>query len=334
MNPEEVKIAQKRIERYIVKTPILKSEVLNELLQSDLYFKFEGAQRVGNVKTRGALNGILALMEQTRNIKKIVAYSSGNHAQAVAWCAKVLGLKATIFMPSFVSKVKIAMTRIYGAELILTEEREEAEELAKALAREKGCFLISPYDNDDVVAGQGTAVYEAWVERINYDGVFMACGGGGLVSGSYLATQLFSKTAKVFAAEPLIANDAAQSYKSGIIYRFKETPKTISDGARTLGITERTFSYIKKLNGIYEISEEEIIYWTQWMMNLLKVVVEPTSALGMAAAYKWIQEGNVEKKILVIISGSNIDQATYKKIWEKDYLSEIPSFKPRELALS
>lgn len=323
MESSIVKTAYNRIKKYINKTPLLQSEMINLKLASKIYFKFEGMQKVGAFKARGAINTLLHLKEQNQLPENIVAYSSGNHAQAVAWAAQQLGIKATIIIPSLASPIKIAATKSYGAEVILTKERQEAEDLAHE--KSKNSFLLPPYDHDDVIAGQGTAALEAWEEEGDYDAVFAPCGGGGLISGTYLATQLFSENTKIYAAEPQIANDAAQSFKMGTIRRFSTSPMTIADGARTLSISERTFQYIKKLSGFYEIPEKEIIYWTQWLTHLLKINLEPTSALGMAAAYKWIQEGNRNKRILIIVSGANMDSDTYMKIWENNYLEDIPA---------
>lgn len=323
MDPTAVTQAYHRIKNHIHTTPLLQNTFLNERLQSQFYFKFEGAQKIGAFKARGALNTLLKLKEQNALPREVVAFSSGNHAQAVAWAAKQLGIKATIIMPKMVSKIKLAATRSYGAEVILTQERQEAEDLA--YEKSKTHFLIPPYDHDDVIAGQGTAALEAWMSEGNFDAVFAPCGGGGLISGTYLATRLFSDTAQVFAAEPQIANDASQSYRLGHIKRFDTTPMTIADGARTLGVSERTFQYIKKLSGFYEITEEQIIYWTQWLTHLLKINVEPTSALGLAGAYQWIKQDNQHKKILIILSGGNIDPTTYLNLWEQDCLSAVPN---------
>ncbi|OYZ38352.1 MAG: serine/threonine dehydratase [Alphaproteobacteria bacterium 16-39-46] len=322
MTPDVVTQAYNRIKDFINRTPLLESETLNERLKSRIYFKFEGMQKVGAFKARGALNTLLHLKEQNALPKEVVAYSSGNHAQAVAWAAKQLGIKATVIVPSVASKVKIAATKAYGAEVIVTKERQEAEDLAHE--KSKTCFLLPPYDHDDVIAGQGTVALEAWMEEGNFDAIFAPCGGGGLISGTYLASCLFSKSVKVYACEPQIANDAAESYKTGCIKRFETTPMTIADGTRTLGISERTFQYIKKLAGFYEISEEEIVYWTQWLTHLLKINLEPTCALGMAGAYSWIKRGNYNKKILVIVSGGNMDPSTYLKIWENSHLESMP----------
>jgi threonine dehydratase len=324
MNPNVVTMAHDRIKNYIIHTPLLRSSILNERLKSSIYFKFEGMQKVGAFKARGALNTLLHLKEQNMLPKKVVAYSSGNQAQAVAWAAQQTGIKATIFVPAIASPIKLAATKSYGAEVIITQERQEAEDLAHDMSL-NGCFLLPPYDHDDVIAGQGTAALEAWIKEGDFDVAFAPCGGGGLISGTYLATKLFSDSAKIYACEPLLANDAAISYRTNKITRLPMSPMTIADGTRTLSISERTFQYIKKLNGFYEITEEDIIYWTQMLTNFLKVNVEPTCALGMAGAFQWIKEGNTGKKILVIISGGNIDPSLYLKIWEKSFLDYMPT---------
>lgn len=325
MKPEAIEAAYKRLKPHINRTPILQSRLLDRFLGCEIFFKYEGAQKIGAFKARGALNTLLALKEKKALPKFVVAYSSGNHAQAVAWAAKQLGAKAAIYIPSGSSKVKIAATKAYGAEVVVTKTRQEAESKAKNRAEKEKAFLLPPYDHDDVIAGQGTAALEAWEDLKKLDAVFAPCGGGGLISGTYLATRLFSADAEVYAAEPKIANDAARSFASGKIYKFNDTPKTIADGVRTLSVSPRTFHFIRQLDGFFEISEEEILYWSQWLMHLLKVTVEPTSALGMAAAHKWIREGNKKKRILIILSGANIDSDTYGKIWSKDYLTKLPA---------
>lgn len=325
MTPAAVEAAQKRLAHHVAHTPILRSHLLDRFLNAEIFFKYEGAQKVGAFKARGALNALLHLKEQKKMPLEVVAYSSGNHAQAVAWAARQMGIKATVVVPAGASKVKIAATKAYGAEVIIAKSRAEAEEIAADRANVAGSFLLPPYDHDDVIAGQGTAALEAWQDEGKFDAVFAPCGGGGLISGTFLATRLFSDKAEVYAAEPAIANDAARSYASGKIFRFQDAPKTIADGARTLSISERTFHYIDQLDGFYEISEEDILYWSQWLMHLLKVTVEPTAALGMAAAHKWIAEGNRGKRILIILSGANLDSDTYAKIWAQDQLTKLPA---------
>ncbi len=316
LNPIEIEKAYKRISPYIIKTPILESEFLNNISGSRILFKFEGLQRTGAFKVRGALNTIISLKELNNLPEHVTAFSSGNHAQAVAYAAKLFGIKATIFIPEFCSKYKIEATRSYGAEVILTKSRAEAEEKVKGL-QEQGAYLIAPFDNDMVIAGQGTSCYEVLNDDIKPDAIFATCGGGGWTSGSYLAKELLSPSSKMFSCEPLMANDAAISYKTGKIFSYDIAPETIADGARTPKISDRTFEYIKKFDGFFEIPEEEILHWTRELFLNLKVTVEPTSAVAMAGAYRWIEENNLKDKIiLVLLSGGNIDADTYKKIWE------------------
>ncbi|MDE1151670.1 MAG: serine/threonine dehydratase [Micavibrio sp.] len=330
MKPQAVEIAATRLKSHITRTPILRSRLLDRFLGCEIHFKNEGAQKVGAFKARGALNTLLALKERKQTPLEVVAYSSGNHAQAVAWASRHLGIKSTIIIPAGASRVKIAATRAYGAEVVIARSRAEAEDMAKSRAGVDGSFLLPPYDHDDVIAGQGTAALEAWEdlkggEGGSYDAVFAPCGGGGLLSGTFLATRIFSAETKIFAAEPAMANDAARSYNTGKIFRFNDAPKTIADGARTLSVSDRTFHYLDQLDGFYEISEADILYWSQWMMHLLKVTVEPTAALGMAAAHQWLREGNRDKKILVMLSGANLDSDTYAAIWAEDHLSRLPA---------
>jgi threonine dehydratase len=321
MKPEVIAATHARLQPHLVRTPLLTSADLNQFLFCKIYFKYEGQQITGAFKSRGVLNALLKLKEQNQLPAHVVAFSSGNHAQAVAWAAKLLGIKATIFIPEDASPFKIAATKSHGAEVIITPDRQTAE--AQAVEFAKDAFLLPPYDHDDIIAGQGTAAFEAWQDEGGFDVVFAPCGGGGLISGTLLATRHFSKDAKVFGAEPLLANDAAQSLKSGMIQRLTSSPNTIADGARTLAVSPRTFQYIQQLDSILEINEEEIVYWTQWLTHLLQVRVEPTSALGMAAAYNWHCAGNYGK-ILIILSGSNMDEKTEQQIWQQDFLSQKP----------
>ena len=322
INPQQIQLAHERIKPYIKRTPILTSEYLNNKFGANFYFKFEGVQKTGAIKLRGALNVLLKLKEQNQLPQKVCAFSSGNHSQGVAYAAKLLGIKAKIFMPEFASKTKIQATKSYGAEVIITQTRQQAEaKVAEEAAQ--GAYFIHPYDNDDLICGQGTSCFEALSDMaVKPDAIFCSVGGGGWISGSYLATQLLCPTAKVFGAEPEIANDAAQSFKSGNIVKLADSPKTIADGVRTLAVSERTFEYIKKLEDIIEVSEENIIYNTQWLFNLLKITVEPTSAMAFAAAVQQIKadEKLNNKNILILLSGGNIDSETHQKVWEGDYL--------------
>jgi threo-3-hydroxy-L-aspartate ammonia-lyase len=316
---DDIRAALSRIAPHIYRTPLLESSLLNGWLGHEIIFKAEGLQKIGAFKTRGALNALLSLKERGKLTSRVVAYSSGNHAQAVAYGASLLGIHATVVMPKFVSQVKQNATRDYGAELILTDTRPEAEALALKLAAE-GAYFIHPSDDDAVIAGQGTAALEALEDGANPDAVFAACGGGGLLAGTYLAAE----NIQVFGAEPKMANDAAQSLRAGRIIGFDKSPMSIADGARTLRISERTYHYLKKLAGFYEIEERDIIYWTQWLTHLLKIQVEPTAALSMAAAHQWLKTQKERKRVLVILSGANLDAATERAIWQESFLTQLP----------
>lgn len=325
MQPDVVEKAYKRISNHIKKTPIITSSILNNWLGHEILFKIEGFQKGGSFKTRGALNALLSLKEQNKLPKKVVGFSSGNHAQAVAIAATRLGIEATLFLPSFTSKVKQQASKSYGAEIILTETRQEAERKAKEMVENEGAYYLPPYDNDMVISGQGTSAYEAYKDGVKADAVFATCGGGGWLSGTLLATKLLSPDTKIFGAEPLNANDAARSYKTGEIFRFENSPYTIADGGRALCVSERTFHYIKQVDGFYEVSEEDIIYWTQWLNHILKVVVEPTSAVAMGGVIQWLKTQGSKRKVLVMLSGGNIAPEYHLKIWANDYFEKLPT---------
>ncbi|MEH6446262.1 MAG: serine/threonine dehydratase [Oceanospirillaceae bacterium] len=318
LNPEAIIQADKRIKPYIEKTPVLSNSYLNDLIGADLFFKCEGLQTTGAFKLRGALNALLTLKDEGRLPKHVVAFSSGNHAQAVAYACKTLGTKATIFISESSSDFKIEATRGYGAEVILTKTKAQAEERAIEMHK-SGVFFLPPFDNDDVILGQGTSCYEALLDGLSPDVIIAPIGGGGLISGTYLAAQLLSPSSAVIGAEPKQGNDAFQSLKTGKIVRWSDAPNTIADGARTLSISERTFAYIKQLDGIIEAEEEDILYWTKMLFLHLKVTVEPTSAVAMAVCSKWLKTQTTEnrKSMLIILSGGNIDLKTYENIWGK-----------------
>jgi threonine dehydratase len=176
-----------------------------------------------------------------------------------------------------------------------------------------------------VLAGQGTACFEAIEDSGIPDAVFATCGGGGLLSGTYLAAKLLAPLAKVYGAEPKMANDASQSVRAGHIVRLPDTPKTIADGATSLSVAERTFAYLKQLAGIIEVEEDAMLYWSQWLAHLLKTPVEPTSAASMQAAADWLAGRQDKKTVLIILSGGNIAPDMYRQIWERDRLGEIPA---------
>ena len=323
LSPADIKKSYNRIQNHITKTPILTNQILNQKLGAEIYFKCENFQITGSFKLRGAINKILKYKEENGFFpQKIVAISSGNHAQAIAYLAKEFGVKALIYMDKNVSSYKIKIAKNYGAKVILTKTKKETGILAQKKI-EEGYLYIHPSNDDDIICGQGTACLEA-IEQIgnDIDAVFAPCGGGGLIAGSYLACQNLISKPKIFATEPLLANDTSISFKTGKIYNFEKAPKTIADGARTLQPSLAAFSYIKKLDGVYEITESEIIRWTQIISSSLKIFVEPTSALALAGCYQFLQTTKPITKptILIILSGGNMSQETAQLVWKKNYL--------------
>jgi threonine dehydratase len=326
LSPEDIIIAHKRIKNYLHTTPIYKSSILNQMLGNhNIYFKMECFQKIGAFKARGAFNKIIHLIEKNKKPDHIVAVSSGNHAQGIALACKTFDIKATIFMNKSVSPLKIKATKSYGAEVILVNSNQEADQKATE-AEKNGAYFIHPFDDDQIIAGQGTVAYEALLElnEVNIDAIFAPCGGGGLLSGSLLASKIFKHKIEIIGGEPANCNDAAISLKNDKLHIFEDLPPSIADAIRTLSISEKTFLHLKNISEIIEISEDEIIYWTQWLQHLLKATAEPCSGVAMSAAHKWLEKQTKQKNILVIISGGNISQETYKEIWKNNYLDLEP----------
>ena len=325
IKPESIIEAHNRIKPYLHNTPIVSSQTLNSFLGHEIFFKLECQQKIGAFKSRGAFNKLLYLQEQGKLPKHVVAVSSGNHAQGIGLASKTLGVKATIFMNKSVSPLKIQAAKSYGAEVILVNSNQEADNRAEQ-AEKDGAYFVHPFDDDEIIAGQGTVCYEALQQVKDINAVFAPCGGGGLLSGSFLASKLFADNIKIYGGEPENCNDAAISLRQQKLHIFDTLPITIADGIRTLSISEKTFAYLKKSKGIIEVREEDIIYWTQWLQHLLKVLCEPCSGVAMAACYKWLKSNmfKQKQKILIIISGGNIATETQQIIWKKDYLCDIP----------
>lgn len=304
----DVLLAHKRITKYINKTPIFTSPKLNAEFGAQVFFKMENEQKTGSFKARGAFNAILAYQEKYGELpKRVVAQSSGNHAQAIAYACKKLGLEALVYMAANTSSFKVEATKALGAKVILCEKRADANRLAEEKEQE-GYYFIHPSANKDVILGQATSALEALEEIGEVSAIFAPCGGGGLIAGCYLAAKTLSPKAKILGCEPLNANDAAISIRDNKIFHFENSPNTIADGARTLAVSELCFAYLKKLDGILEISEEEIIFWQNKFIEVYGKKIEPTSGLGIAGVAKFLEKNkNLENpKILVIISGGNI----------------------------
>jgi len=323
----DIEIAYKRIKPFIQHTPVLQSALLNQWLGHNIYFKAECLQTTGAFKLRGATNFIAKLAEKNTLPNTFIANSSGNHAQAVAYAARHFKVPACIYSASNISSVKAAATQHYGAQLKLFENRTLADQAVFEESQREGVIWIPPFNHPDIIAGQGTATYEALKQVDNIDAVFAPCGGGGLVSGSKICAKAINKDIAVIGAEPLAANDAAQSIRQGHIVSLSKSPNTLADGAATPSVGEHTFPHLQALDGFYEINEADIVYWTQWLQHLLKLHIEPTCAMTMQAVIEWTKEQkpSTRQNYLVIISGGNISAQSMAKVWEKNCLDSSPS---------
>jgi threonine dehydratase len=287
------------------RTPILTSKLINNFCKAELYFKCENFQKTGSFKIRGATNSILQLTEQEKK-NGVVAHSSGNHAQALAFAAKQNNIKSFIVMPKNAPLVKINAVRDYGAEIIFCEPTLEARESeTNDIIKEKGAKLIHPYDYFYTIAGQGTCAKELFEDVENLDYLITPIGGGGLMSGSLISRNGLNTHCKVIGAEPEGADDAFLSLKSGYIVKNKKT-NTICDGLLT-NLSDLTFEIISKnIDDIYCVTDDDVIEAQTLIIQRMKIIVEPSSATTLAVVLKNknIFEG---KKIGLILTGGNVD---------------------------
>ena len=305
---EEIQAAKERLHGHANVTPVHTSRTLNNLLKAEVFFKCENFQRVGAFKFRGAFNAISQLSEEEKN-RGVIAYSSGNHAQAVALVGQLLGLKTTIVMPSNAPKTKLAATREYGATIVQYDpETETREVVAKDMLDRNGYTLIPPFDHKDVIAGQGTAALEMFEKVGDLDMLLVPCGGGGLLSGSAISARGMSPDCRVVGIEPELADDATRSFYSGTLHSV-ENPPTIADGTRTASLGNLTFPLVLEyVNEMKTVPEEAIIEAVKFLFFRMKLVVEPSGALGLAALLS--QSVIAKGRVGVIVSGGNIDAAT------------------------
>ncbi|KVZ09641.1 threo-3-hydroxy-L-aspartate ammonia-lyase [Burkholderia stagnalis] len=302
----DVAAAAARLEGHAHRTPVMTSRTINEELGAQVFFKCENLQRMGAFKFRGAFNALSRFTgEQRRN--GVVAFSSGNHAQAIALSARLLGMPATIVMPSDAPAAKVEATRGYGGNVVMYDRyTEDREQIGRDLAERHGLTLVPPYDHPDVIAGQGTAAAELYAEVGPLDALFMPLGGGGLLSGSALATRELSPATRLYGVEPEAGNDAQQSFRSGKIVHI-DTPKTIADGAQTQHLGNLTFPIIRRdVDDILTASDAQLIDCMRFFALRMKIIVEPTGCLGLAAA-RQMKEQLAGKRVGVIISGGNVD---------------------------
>ncbi|MVW63235.1 threo-3-hydroxy-L-aspartate ammonia-lyase [Massilia sp. NEAU-DD11] len=305
---DDVVQAASRIAGAANRTPVLTSRTVDEAFGAQVFFKCENMQRMGAFKFRGACNALMKFSPEQRRAG-VVAFSSGNHAQAIALSAKLLGIPATIVMPQDAPAAKVAATRGYGGNVVMYDRyTEDREQIGRDLAQKHGLTLIPPYDHPDVIAGQGTAAKELFEEVGPLDAFFVCLGGGGLLSGSALATRALSPSCRLYGVEPEAGNDGQQSFRSGAIVHI-DTPQTIADGAQTQHLGNITFPIIRRdVDDILTATDDELVQCMRFFAERMKIVVEPTGCLGFAAARR-MQDELRGKKVGILVSGGNIDLA-------------------------
>ena len=306
VNYEDVVAAARRLRGVAHRTPVLRSRSFDEHCGATVFFKCESFQRTGAFKFRGAYNA-LARLSQDLKTRGVVAYSSGNHAQATALAGKLLEIPVTIVMPDDAAQVKVAATRGYGAEVIsYNPHTERREELGAALADERGLVVVPPFDHPDIVAGQGTAAIELLQETGDLDVLLTPCGGGGLLSGCAIVAAGSVPGCRVVGVEPEAGDDANRSFRSGKLEHV-EYPNTIADGARTLSLGEITFPIVRsKVADMATVSDEALVRAMQFLFERLKIVVEPTGALAAAAVLEHVVDVH-DLRVGVVLSGGNVD---------------------------
>jgi threonine dehydratase len=306
----DVRAAAERIRGHAHRTPVITSRTVDEELGASVFFKCENLQRMGAFKFRGAFNALSRFDERQRRAG-VVAFSSGNHAQAIALSARILGIPATIVMPQDAPEAKIAATRGYGGNVVLYDRyREDREQIGRDLAQRHGMTLIPPYNHADVIAGQGTAALELFEEVGALDALFVPLGGGGLLSGSALAARELAPDCKLYGVEPATGNDAQQSFRSGSIVHI-DTPQTIADGAQTQHLGDITFAIIRRdVDDVLTASDAELVDCMRFAAARMKLVFEPTGCLGFAAARR-MRDALAGKRVGVIVSGGNVDLARF-----------------------
>ena len=307
---DDVVAAAQRIEGHAHRTPVLTSRTVDDEFGARVFFKAENLQRMGAFKFRGAFNA-LSRFDAAQRRAGVVAFSSGNHAQAVALSARLLGMPATIVMPQDAPAAKVAATRGYGGQVVLYDRyREDREQIGRDLAERHGLTLIPPYDHADVISGQGTAAKELFDEVGPLDALFVCLGGGGLLSGSALATRALSPECRLYGVEPEAGNDGQRSFRSGAIVHI-DTPKTIADGAQTQQLGQITFPIIRRdVTDIFTARDAQLVEAMRFFAERMKIIVEPTGCLGFAAA-RAMKDSLKGQRVGVLISGGNVDLARF-----------------------
>ncbi len=301
----DIKSTHERIKPFIHRTPVLTSRLLNEIFGCEMFFKCENFQKTGSFKFRGATNAILQLTEEQKKWG-VITHSSGNHAGALALAASMNGVKPYIVMPENAPAVKVNAVKGYGAEITFCKPTlQSREETARIIIEKTGAVLVHPYDNYNVICGQGTAAVELLEDVNDLEIIVAPVGGGGLLSGTSTAARAINSKIKIMGAEPLNANDAWKSFTSGVLTP-SVNPLTIADGLLT-SLSELTFSIIRKnVDDIYTVKEESIIECMLLVWERMKIIIEPSSATVLAA----IRENPGffrRRRVGLIISGGNVD---------------------------
>ena len=305
-NYDDVAAAAHRLKGTAHRTPVLRSSTADERQGAQLFFKCENLQRTGAFKFRGAFNTLAQFTDEQRE-RGVLAFSAGNHAQAIALSARLLDMPAAIVMPEDAPASKMAATRDYGAQVVTYNRyTEDREAISCRLALERGMTLVPPFDHPHVIAGQGTAAKELFEEVPDLDYLFVCVGGGGLLAGSLLAAEALAPQCRVVGVEPAAGNDGQQSFKAGHVVQIP-TPHTIADGAQTQALGQLTFPIIQRLaDDMVTATDEQLVESLRFFAERMKIVVEPTGALAFAGA----QHGNVDihgARVGVLISGGNVD---------------------------
>ncbi|MCT9091698.1 threo-3-hydroxy-L-aspartate ammonia-lyase [Streptomyces sp. ASQP_92] len=310
---DDVVRAHERIATHAHRTPVLTSRLTDAELGLSLFLKCENLQRMGAFKFRGAFN-TLSQFDAEQRRAGVVAYSSGNHAQAIALSGALLGIPVTIVMPHDAPASKLAATKGYGANVVSYDRwTESREEIGQALAARDGLTLIPPYDHPQVMAGQGTAAKELFEETGPLDALFVPLGGGGLLSGSLLAAGALAPSCAVYGVEPEAGDDGLRSLRAGEIVRI-DTPATIADGAQTQQLGAHTFPVIRDhVSDIITVSDDQLVDGMRLLASRMKIVAEPTGCLGLAGA-RDLAERYRGGRVGVILSGGNVDMARFAEL--------------------
>lgn len=306
----DVIAAAQRLQGFAHQTPVFTSRTLDAETGAQVFIKCENLQRTGSFKFRGAFNALSEFDAQQRKAG-VVAFSSGNHAQGIALAAQLLGMPATIVMPTDAPAAKVAATREYGASVVLYDRfNEDREQIGRTLAVEHGMTLIPPYDHPHILAGQGTAAKELLEFTGPLDALFVGLGGGGMLSGTALSTRALAPDCQLFGVEPQAGNDGQRSFQTGSIVHI-DTPATIADGAQTQHLGDCTFPIIRdKVTDILTVSDAQLVAAMTFFMQRMKMVVEPTGCLGLAAL-RQLGERFKGQRVGIIVTGGNVDIARY-----------------------